>query len=111
MGAIHWFTLSDYGICALLGFILRYLQDKNKDPRPFWLFQLAASGSVSYVACFSYTFYGIKFVPIELWIIGLSFMGAFIVSSLDYMAKNSIITYMRKIASEILAVTDKFKKS
>lgn len=107
MHHLNWYLLSDYCFCALIGYVLRLLQDRNKIPKPDWLFQIAASFVLSYLAYFMYNFYKIDKMPMELWIITLSWMGAFIVTTTDYIAKNGILTYLRKAAEEFLALTKK----
>lgn len=110
MHIVHWFTIADYSGCAVIGFLLRYVQDRKVTPRPDPLFQLVASMALSFVAYISYSFYKISFTPPELWIGGLSWMGSFIVFSADNIARHGILTYMRKIAEDFLTYTKKREK-
>jgi hypothetical protein len=38
---------------------------------------------------------------------GVSWMGAFIITTIDYIAKNGFIIYLRKIATDFLSFTKK----
>lgn len=88
---------------------MRFFQDRRKVPKPDWLFQLVASIALSFLAYISYSFYKIDKFPIELWIMGVSYMGAFIISTIDYMTKNGVLIYLRKLAEDFLAFTKKEK--
>lgn len=107
MHQLTWYSISDYCFCAIIGYVLRLLQDRNKTPKPDWLFQLMASLVLSYLAYFMYGFYKINKVPMELFIILLSWGGAFVVTTTDYIAKNGVLIYLRKAAEEFLALTKK----
>lgn len=109
MHNINFYALIDYLVCGLIGFGWRYLQDRKKSPKPDWLFQFLTSAGASYLAYFSYVFYKIHITPIEVWIMLLSYMGAFIVTTIDYVAKNGILIYLRKVAEDFLAFTKKEK--
>lgn len=107
MHSINWLPILDYSFCALIGFFLRLLQDRKRIPKPDWMFQLIASVALSYLAYISYLFYRVEKLPIELWIMLISWMGAFIVTTVDYIAKNGFLIYLRKIAENFLSFTKK----
>lgn len=97
----------DYTLCGFLGFILRFLQDRKQQPRPDWIFQAFSSIAISYLAYVTFGFYKISIAPIEVWIMIWSWLGAFIVTTVDYIAKNGILIYLRKLAEDFLAFTKK----
>jgi amino acid transporter len=110
MHSVNLYLLSDYCFCAFIGFILRFVQDRNKKPKPDFLFQFIASIALSYLAYFLYTFYKVMITPPELMIMLLSWLGAFIVATVDNIAKNGIVIYLRKLAEDFLTYTNKHKK-
>jgi len=110
MFTIDYSLLTDCAICGLAGYGVRWRLDRKKDPKPDGWFQLFASIGSTYIGYFTYNFYKIKFTPIELWIFVLSFMGAFLVTSIDFVSKNGILIYLRKLAEDFLAFTKADKK-
>lgn len=104
---MNYGSIIDYTSCAIIGFLLRLFQDRKKIPKPDWAFQLIASVALSYLAYISYTFYKIEKWPEEFWIMGISWMGAFIVTTTDFIAKNGLLIWFRKVLQDILALTKK----
>jgi len=98
-----WNALIKYVFCSLVGISLRFLQDRKAEPKPDWAFQLMAGLACSYLAYIVYDYYKLKIIPLELFIILVGWLGAYIVKTLDYVAKNGIIIYLRKIAEDFLA--------
>jgi uncharacterized membrane protein YjjP (DUF1212 family) len=110
MHTVNIYLFGDYAICALVGLMLRFIQDRKKEPRPDFIFQLAASIAVSIVAYFMYPVLKIKIIPEEVWIMIISWLAAFIVTTADYIVKNGIVIYLRKIAEDFLSYTNKKTK-
>lgn len=104
-----WNVLIKYVFCSLIGISLRFLQDRKAEPKPDWPFQLVAGIACSYLAYIVYRFYNLSSVPIELFIMVFGWLGAYVIKTLDYVAKNGVIIYLRKISTEFLALTDKRK--
>lgn len=105
-----WNVLIKYVFCSLIGISLRFLQDRKAEPKPDWPFQLVAGIACSYLAYILYKYYKITFAPLELFIIGFGWMGAYIIKTADYVARNGVIIYLRKISEDFLAYTSKDKK-
>lgn len=104
---LNWLTFLDFAFCALIGFLVRLIQDRKKQPRPDWLFQFIASIAISFLAYISYNFYKIDRIPEEFWVMILSWIGAWLITTGDYILKNGILIYLRKLAEDFLAFTKK----
>lgn len=104
-----WNVLIKYIFCSLIGISLRFLQDRKSEPKPDWAFTLIAGIACSYLAYILYGYYKISFVPLELFIMTSGWLGAYIIKTLDYVAKNGVIIYLRKIAEDFLAFSKKGK--
>lgn len=101
----NWHQTIDYLICGILGFGVRFFQDRKKEPKPDFGFQLICSATISYLAYWAYIFFKIHFTPIEIWISILSWLGAFIFTTGDFITKNGILIYFRKLAEDFLRLT------
>jgi hypothetical protein len=105
----NWHEIADYVISGSVGFGLRFTQERKNNPRPYLPFQIMASIALGFVGYFLYSFYHVRFSPPEILIAALAWMGGYIVVTGDYIIKNGIIIYLRKIAEDFLAFTRKGK--
>lgn len=102
-----WNIVIKYIFCSLIGFFVRFLQDRRKIPKPDWMFQWASSIALSYLAYIMCRYYKWTFIPLEFFIMVVSWMGGSIVTAADVIAKNGIVIYLRKIATDFLSYTKK----
>lgn len=110
-GVIYfWNILIKYVFCSLIGISLRFLQDRKAEPKPDVPFVFIAGICCSYLAYVMYNYYKLTIVPIEFFIMLSGWLGAYIIKTLDYMAKNGIIMYLRKVASDFLTFSKEDKK-
>lgn len=102
-----WNVIIKYVFCSLIGIAVRFLQDRKNNPKPDWAFQIVAGFALSYLAYILYNYYKWSFMPLEFFICIVSWLATSIVTSADTIAKNGIVIYLRKIATDFLAFTKK----
>lgn len=114
MQATDWGAFIGYAIPGVLGFAMRYCQERNKKPKPDVWIQIMASIFISYLAFFiwpsvkTFSMWEIHpFVYVHVFIATNSYFGSYIVTQSDRIVKMGWKQWFRARALDILAYTDK----
>lgn len=103
----EWKYYGVYGIAVLFGFILRYFQERKKQRKVDFKFQIAASVIVSYVSWLVYRDRKITICSPDLWLFGWSYFGSVALSIFDQIFKEGFILFLKTIATKITYITEK----
>jgi len=116
MQSIQWMFYASIFMGYIFGYGLRFFQDRNKIPKPDWMFQFAASTTLSYLAYFlhlsviSFKIPLIDFKPfvhIQVWVAFISYFSVFIITQVDFILKRSWKDWINETAKKIAANSDK----
>lgn len=117
MQTTGWYFIG-YAVPSILGFAVRYSQERRKIPKPDLFFQTICSIAASYVAFKLYahikdvgilTTKPLSEIDIDLFV--ASYFGAFFVTQFDKIVKRGWKGWWRDRAMDILAYTDKERKT